>query len=248
MKLLSFTLSGNFAAFRDPTVTANQTVYFIPSKSAVIGLLGAILGVKRSHNLDKRYSDEYLKLFKMTDIGIQLCNNPKKITLFTNHVSLLESKTKPYKTELLESPEYLVYVHSSDEYMEKMTKVISEKNFMFSPYLGHAYCPARIDNLSTYSCNKVTDPLGLNTKCVIIDELDFKDNKSFLRVAETEGTDHKIIIERHLYHFFDNGTFNMRVIRHFIPIGGTEWSIKTPKYETRYSNFVELDGKIICLY
>jgi CRISPR-associated protein Cas5h len=248
MELLSFTLSGSFAAFRDPTVTANQTVYFIPSKSAVIGMLGAILGVKRNHSLDTIYSDEYLELFKVTDIGIQLCNNPKKITLFTNHVSLSESKTKPYKTELVESPEYIIYVHSSDKYMGKMIKLISEKKYMYSPYLGHAYCPARIENLATYSCNTVIDPYGWDTKCVILDELDFKNNGSFLRIREGEGISHKIIIERHLHHFFENETFNRRVLRHFIPIEESEWSIDTSKYERKYSSFVELDGKIICIY
>ena len=48
MSIVSFDLEGDFAAFKDPSVTTNQTVTVIPSKSALIGLLGALLGVKRS--------------------------------------------------------------------------------------------------------------------------------------------------------------------------------------------------------
>jgi CRISPR-associated protein Cas5h len=248
MKLLSFTLSGSFAAFRDPSVSANQTVYFIPSKSAIVGLLGAILGVKRGHRLETLYSVEYLELFKRTNIGIQLCNDPKKITMFTNHVSLKESKTKPFKTELLELPEYIIYIYSSNEYMEKMIKSISENNFVFSPYLGHAYCPARIDNLNIYSTKKVPDPTGTNTRCVILDESDFTNNPYSLRIRPGEGINHKMIIERHLHHFFKDGIFTRRVLKHWIPVGGSKWIMEEYQKDRRYSTFVEVDEEIICIY
>jgi len=248
MKLLSFNLSGSFAAFRDPSVTANQTVYFIPSKSAIIGLLGAILGVKRGHDLETLYSVEYLDLFKRTNIGIQLCNEPKKIIMFTNHVSMEESITKPFKTELLELPECVIYVYSTNEYMEKMIKNISENNFIFSPYLGHAYCPAKIDNLNIYSTEIVIDPTGINTKCVILDESDFTNNPYSIRIRPGEGINHKMIIERHLHHFFENGLFTRRVLKHWIPIGGSTWIIEEYQKDRRYSTFVEVDEEIICLY
>jgi CRISPR-associated Cas5-like protein len=60
LDILSFRISGSFAAFRDPSVTSHQTVSFIPSKSAVIGIIGAMIGVKRSNSLAELYSQEYL--------------------------------------------------------------------------------------------------------------------------------------------------------------------------------------------
>lgn len=248
MDLIAFTLSGSFAAFRDPSITANQMVYFIPSKSAMIGLLGAILGIKRDHNLGPIYSTEYLDLYQKTNIGIQLCNNPKKITLYTNHVSIKESKTKPFKTELLESPEYVIYVQTSNEIMANLVKAISEKQFVFSPYLGHAYCPARLENPVIYSVKQDVNPLGMKTNCVILDESDFTQSKSGIRVLKEEGENHKIIIERHLHHFFDDKKFERRVLKHWIPVGGSEYSIENYPNEKKYSNFIEVDGKTICLY
>ena len=80
MKILSFRLSGQFAAFRDPSVTSNQTVYFIPSKSAVIGLIGGMMGVERGNSLAEIYVPEYLDLYAVTYIGIKFESVPKKIT------------------------------------------------------------------------------------------------------------------------------------------------------------------------
>ena len=98
MRIVSFDLEGDFAAFKDPSVTTNQTVTVVPSKSALIGLIGALLGVKRSNSIyDGIYSEEYLNLFKSTSVGIKLRNNPEKLTYYTNHRSLKEAKTKPFK-------------------------------------------------------------------------------------------------------------------------------------------------------
>ena len=49
-----------------------------------------------------------------------------------------------------------------NDYMKKLIKNISENHFVFSPYLGHAYCPARIDNLNIYSTQLVQDPTGIH--------------------------------------------------------------------------------------
>ena len=95
MRLISFDLSGEFAEFSDPSVTSNQTVYYIPSKTAVIGILGAIIGIKRSHiGPGEWYNDDFLDLLDETKIGIKLLSEPKKFTYFSNNVSLKETKKK----------------------------------------------------------------------------------------------------------------------------------------------------------
>ncbi len=245
MNILSFTLSGSFAAFRDPTVTTNQTVYFIPSKSTIIGLLGAILGTKRGHNLGEIYGKEYMELFKKTNIGIQLCNYPKKIILYTNHVSMKKSITKPVKSELLESPQYVIYVQTSDEINEDLTERIRKNKFVFSPYLGHAYCPAKINFLNHNQAEKI-DPINMKTNCVILDESDMGENNASIRVGDS-GENPKIIIERHLHHFFDEDKFVRRVLKHWIPVNNSEYLIIND-HERKLSKFVEIDGRAICIY
>ena len=84
-QIISFGLEGDFAAFRDPSVTTNQLVYFIPSKSSIIGMLGAIIGISRSNSLLETYNDKYTNLFANTSIGIKVKKLSNKITFFTNH-------------------------------------------------------------------------------------------------------------------------------------------------------------------
>ena len=148
MSIVSFDLEGDFAAFKDPSVTTNQTVTVIPSKSALIGLLGALLGVKRSNSIFvDMYSEGYLDLLKKTVVGIKVRSHGGKCTFFTNHRSLKEAKTKPYKTELLVNPKYTIYVKSTDEVNQALLERLRDNRFVFSPTLGHAYCPARIPGL-----------------------------------------------------------------------------------------------------
>lgn len=246
MKILSFKISGNFAAFRDPSVTSNQSVYFIPSKSAIVGLLGAMIGIVRSNRLGEIYSSEYLDFFSKTRVGIHfITKNPKKIVYFTNHRSLKEAKTKPYKTELLENPTYLTYVQTDEQNLEKLHSSIRKNDFVFSPYLGHAYCPAVISNANIFD-SKTMEPEGSKTKSVVLDESETYDPSfeiSLSRIAETSS----VIIERHLHHFFQNGNLERRVLKHWIPTNDSEFEIK--RYSGgSLSEFVAVDDSVVCLY
>jgi len=240
--IISFVASGAFAAFRDPSVTTNQTVYFIPSKSAVIGLLGAIIGVERSNNLGDAYEDNYRDFFKKTRIGLQLeTQNPKKITMFTNHRSLKESKTKPFKTELFMEPKYKIYVKTEDS---RLAKSLEIKNFKYSPYFGHAYCPVFISEVEKLDLKEV-DPVGQKTQCVVLDESEtYNQNFKLKLTAEGAGS---VMIERHLHHYFEGNKFVSKVLKHWIPINNSIYEI-VEHSGGKLSEFVELGNHVICLY
>ena len=153
MKLLSFHITGDFASFRDPSVTSNQLCYYIPSKTAMVGLLGALIGITRSNTLDHLYEPEYLSFFSKIKVGLRLENTPRKITYFTNHRSLKHSITKPVKKEILEKPEYKFFIHCTDDTLfTKLKNAIETNSFVFMPYLGHAYCPAKNIRLGSRRC------------------------------------------------------------------------------------------------
>ncbi len=244
MKLISFRISGAFAAFRDPSVTSNQTVYYIPSKSAVVGMLGAMIGIKRSDNLGKMYSDEFQDFFKNTKIGMQFESVPKKVTFFTNHRSLKEPKTKPFKTELVENPKYTIYVITDEENSEKLSTAIKKNEFVFSPYFGHAYCQAIVSDFKETDANE-TDSEGENTKCVVLDESEtYNPDFEFRHEMITEGS---VIIERHIHHFFKDEHFDGRVLKHWIPTNNSEFEIK--KDSARYlSKFYKIGDHVVCMY
>ena len=245
-KILSFCVTGEYASFRDPSITTNQTVYYIPSKTAVVGMLGAMIGIKRDNNLGAIYSEQYLEFFSKVRIGIRLDNNPRKIIYFTNHRSLKAPKTKPVKKEILESPKYTIYVVAPDDILDKIHNTIKNNSYVFSPYLGHAYCPAKISDLQMYDGSKVDNPHDSQTECVVLDETDTY-NVNFelsLRPTYDNGS---MIIERHLHHFFEDNTMQMRVLKHWIPLGAILCEI-TKINQNKLSEFYEIDKKVYCLY
>lgn len=245
--IISFRVSGEFAAFRDPSVTSNQTVYYIPSKSAMIGLLGAILGVERDHSLGEIYSRDYIELFKKTQIGLELESDPRKISFFTNHRSLKEPKTKPFKTEVLVSPSYRIYVKTDDSTRDVLYTALKENDFKYPPYLGHAYCPARVSDTKLQEITAFTG-YKFETSSVILDESGTY-NTRFSVTAEPLNGNSRIIIERHLHHFFENGQLEKRVLRHWIPARSSVYEVEiteNPKLSSYYS--LQDGGKVVCFY
>lgn len=244
MKLISFKISGAFAAFRDPSVTSNQTVYYIPSKSAVIGILGAMIGIWRSDRLGEIYSDEFKEFFKKTRIGIHFESKPNKVTFFTNHRSLKEPKTKPFKTELLENPKYTIYVITDEESSKKLSSVIQNKEFAFSPYLGHAYCQAVISDFKELDAIEINSE-GEKTKCVVLDESETYSPTFEFKYEMITGE--SLIIERHTHHFFNDEKFDGRVLKYWIPANGSEFEIKRYS-ESILSKFYKIGDYVVCMY
>ena len=249
--IISFRITGEYASFRDPSVTSNQTVYYIPSKTAIVGILGAMIGITRDNKLGEIYSDQYLDFFSQIRIGIKLVNNPRKIIYYTNHRSLKppvkkSSKTKPVKKEILQSPEYIIYVKASDDILTELQKVIKSKQFCFSPYLGHAYCPAKISNLRLHNAIKITDIQSMYTDCVVLDETETY-NENFKISLNPKDSSGSIIIERHLHHFFEDNSFKKRVLKHWIPIESTLCEIEELQ-ENTLSEFYKIEQKVYCLY
>ena len=255
MSIVSFDLEGDFAAFRDPSVTTNQTVTVIPSKSALIGLLGALLGVKRSNTFDTLYTEDYLNLLKKTAIGIQVRSEVAKYTFFTNHRSLKEAKTKPYKTELLINPKYTIYVKSTDEINHTLLNRLKDNSFSFSPMLGHAYCPARIPRFKEISDVKEVDPEDLCVSTVILDEvIESKSKNSGANFDSVPDFPVKVLVERHLHHYMANGLLQRAVLRHYIPIpeNGKSSVLMIEDYEFALSLVkfysIENSDKALCLF
>ncbi len=245
MKLLSFRISGAFAAFRDPSVTSNQTVYYIPSKSAVVGILGAMIGIKRSDNLGDLYGEEYIEFFKNIKIGIQFESEPKKVVFFTNHRSLKEPKTKPFKTELVENPQYVIYIDTDDDNSKKLSSALHNNEFVFSPYLGHVYCPATVYDFKEINAQEISST-NEKTKCVILDESETY-NPDFELKLEQIPTDGSVIIERHIHHFFNKEQFDGRVLKYWIPTKNSEFEIKRDSVRS-LSKFYKIGDHVVCMY
>lgn len=247
MNLISFKTTGAFSAFRDPSITSNQTVYYIPSKSAIVGILGAIIGIPRSNKLGELFSKEYLEFFKNVKIGLRFESEPKKTVFFTNHRSLKEAKTKPFKTELVENPVYTIFVDVENEIYEKISNALVKNEFVYPPYLGHAYCLAKISNFKQIPVKKIEDVQGCETQSVILDESKEYEQITDFKPEVSTGTINAIV-ERHIHHFFDdNDKFDARILKHWIPTNNTSLTIRQKTYK-KLTRFYQVENHVICTY
>jgi len=250
LNILSFRLNGQYSAFKDPSVTSNQTVYYIPSKSAVIGLLGAMIGIERDNSLDRIYGNNYIDFFSKTKIGIRLECQPRKITYYTNHRSFEKATEKPFKKELVENPQYRIFVrinNDSEEYKKLQTSVI-ENSFVYSPYLGHAYCPAVVSEPKIHARpEEVMDPRGENTTSVILDESESY-NADFRFKISPKTYESSVVIERHIHHFYTNNGLDKRVLKHWIPVNSSQYRIDRDSKRELSKFYKVAEDEVVCMY
>ena len=233
-------------------MTSNQTVYYIPSKSAVIGLIGAMLGIERDNSSTEIYGSQYIDFYAVTRIGIRFETIPKKVTFYTNHRILKKKgerlKIKPFKKELLVEPIYTIFVGTKEDRFNKLVDIIENKNFVYSPYLGHAYCPAVIDDLKVYdNVKSIQESEDEKTSCVVLDESETYNKDNFEFRLSPIDKDSKVMIERHLHHFIKNHVLEKTVLKHWIPIKSSfRIAIDSAR---ELSSFVKMDDEeIVCLY
>jgi len=135
---LAFDVWGQYGHFRKIYTTTSPLTYSIPPRTAVTGLIGAILG------LDKT---EYIRHFTKEDaeIAIRLLNPVKKVTLSENLIdtkkagpmmNVIRQRTQ-IRIELLKDPKFRIYVrHSDRDLMENLTKYLEEHRSVYTPCLG----------------------------------------------------------------------------------------------------------------
>lgn len=252
MRLISFRASSDFAAFRDPSVTTNQCVYRAPTKTGLIGLIGSMVGLERSHGFSEIYESGFRNLLESTKIGIRANSELPKIVFFTNHVSLKEAKTKPFKTELVLNPDYTIFVAGENALMDRLWEALRDNRFKFSPCFGHSYCPVRItepmkwDNVET-----LQNAEDKTTDSVVLDESFETDRVTesleWNPVSSSENS--KYLVERHLHPYVEKGKLRNKVLRYWMPIKSKFRLEKIPN-GLKLSMFIKIgeSDDIVCLF
>jgi len=148
MKALQLKIDGNWAHFKKPETNNNPLTHDFITKTALIGLIGAVLGVERQ---------EMRKLFPQlcTDLlyGVEIKNTVKKESWgFTlrKAVNLLEKA--PKNMEFIKKPEYLVSIgllkESSAEIFSQFVHSVKNFEAKYTPVLGLHNCPANLEYVS----------------------------------------------------------------------------------------------------
>ena len=161
-KILIFDISSEYGHFRKYNTTTSPLTYSIPTRTAIAGILGAILGIERELK-DGVYPEGITpvqELFskKNADIAIQIINPVKKENVAINLINTKKSfydLTKAGRTqiefELFRDSKYRIFfsMENDIELFNEITERIIDKKHHFSPYLGLAQFTATIEYVDT---------------------------------------------------------------------------------------------------
>ena len=144
---LIFDISGEYGHFRKFNTTTSPLTYGIPTPTAVIGMLGAVLGIEREDDKGK-VNPEQTALREnfsadRTDLAIRVLNPVNKVNVGFNLLATKSPQTffnvvnrTQIEYELLKNPGYRIYLRWDHPRREELTDRLREKRFHFTPYLG----------------------------------------------------------------------------------------------------------------
>lgn len=168
MEIVKFTLKGEHAFFKKPDV--NSCVYFTYNqihKVALLGMFGAILGLKGYESQNGKTYPEFYEQLKELKIAIIPKSKygifPKKIQSFNNSVgyaSFEQGGNLIVEEQWIENPEWEIYVAVIDDISKQLADFILNNKCIYIPYLG------KNDHLA-----EIWNPMCLNGEQINVDEV-----------------------------------------------------------------------------
>lgn len=146
MKCFQLEIKGNWGHFKRPETNNNPLSHDLIPKTALIGMMGAVLGIERGSMKSKFpiLSEDLL-------YNVKLLAPVKKMSLgLTSHNAINPIKPgTPKSFEILKNPHYLVTValigERSSEEFDKFVQSIKESESIYPPCLGWHNCPAELN-------------------------------------------------------------------------------------------------------
>lgn len=158
MKIVKFRLRGDYGHFKIPFTNNNPMTYSFITKTALIGLIGAVIGYERD-DLRKLYPI----LSKSLKYSVSINNELTKIFISNYSVNFNNiNKNRPNKTpksmEYLKNVDLTVYVicDSNDDAIngifDNFVYNIQNDIYIWKPTLGIKQCTCEIENIVTGDC------------------------------------------------------------------------------------------------
>lgn len=145
-EILIFDISSEYGHFRKFNTTTSPLTYSIPTRTAVVGIIGAILGLEREIS-EGKYRDGIEPIQEKfskenTDIAIQIINPVKKVNIGFNLLNTKDSffnikNRTQIEFELLKDAKFRIYFAMNDkDVFNELAERIKNHKYHFSPYLG----------------------------------------------------------------------------------------------------------------
>jgi len=170
-KIIAIDVWGDYACYRRGYTTTSPLTYPIPPRTALAGLVSAILGKEK---------DSYWRSFQLTNalFGVQLLSPIRKIRITQN---LIDTKvgwnlkeTKGQRTQIpfeyLKSPKYRIFFWTSAmEELEKLRELVSNHKSIYTPCLGLSECITNFEFVDEFTeiHEKSAGDIGVDISTVI---------------------------------------------------------------------------------
>lgn len=137
--MLAFDLWGPYAHYKQIYATTTALTYPIPTKTAIYGTLGALLGLeKRANHYLRRFAPGECRIG--IQVGAPLVSTRINMNLRPVFGALKATENrKPTTMEFMRSPRYRIFVqHSDDRLMDELSQRLVQGNSVYTPTLGLA--------------------------------------------------------------------------------------------------------------
>jgi CRISPR-associated protein Cas5 subtype I-B len=149
MRGLQLIISGNWGHFKRPETNNNPLTHDLITKTAIIGLVGAVLGIERSEmrNAFPLLSEDLL-------YGVSLLNPVKKVSWgFTSRTAIDPTKSgSPKYFEFLQNPKFRISLAlrnpRSQKEFDDFSRALKFGESIYTPVLGWHNCPANLEFVS----------------------------------------------------------------------------------------------------
>lgn len=177
-------IEGNWGHFKKPETNNNPLSHDLITKTALIGMIGAVLGIEREDMKSKfpQLSDNLL-------YGVQLLSPVKKISWgFTSKTAINPTAAgSPKYFEFLKEPKYLVLLalknEESKEDFENFKTAVKNEMAEYTPVLGWHNCPANLMWFSQGEFSEIRKGEFETNGFVIAGEYTLKDISGTFRIG-----------------------------------------------------------------
>jgi CRISPR-associated protein Cas5h len=146
MKGFQIIIEGNWGHFKKPETNNNPLSHDLITKTALIGMIGAVIGVERAEmkSLFPQLSEDLL-------YGVSLLNPVKKVSWgFTSKTAINPTAAgSPKYFEFLKKPKFKVVLALKNERSENIflefKKSVQKSDAIYQPVLGWHNCPASLE-------------------------------------------------------------------------------------------------------
>jgi len=148
MNAIIINISGNWGHFKKVDTNNNPLTHDFITKTALIGLIGAVNGIERYE-----MKELFPKLSEDIMYSVALNKHVKKESWgFTLRSVKVNTEKSPWQFELLKSPDFTVVIALKNEKSQKVfdefVQNIQSGSACYNPTLGLANCPADISFIS----------------------------------------------------------------------------------------------------